>query len=256
MKIYEEPIPEITRYLENNGHKTVDDMREVYDGYMRLIRQHVTLTKDSKILEVGTGTGWFPLMGKMEGLNVRGLEISPQLVENAKKWGQSLGVEPDIKLGNAEEADIGNNEYDVIVANSVFEHIEKWEIALGRVYKALKPGGVLFFASTNRWCPISYEYPMWFYGWMPDQMRFNFRIKKAGPEIMKLGIDFNQFTYPQLNKAFKTAGFREIHDRLDVVPADRFGGLKGMMIRMAKSNPLVKWPILTFCDSTLYVCRK
>jgi SAM-dependent methyltransferase len=256
MKIYEEPLSDVTRYLQNNGNKTVEDMREEYNGYLKLIRQFVNVSPDTKILEIGTGTGWFPLIAKMEGLNVRGLEISRQLVQNARQWGQSIGVDPDIQLGNAEEADIGDSEFDVIVANSVFEHIERWEVALGRVYKALKPGGILFFASTNKWCPISYEYEMYFYSYMPDRMRYKFRQLIAGPEIMKLGIDFNQFTYPQLRRAFQQAGFREVMDRLDVVNADRFSGLKGFLIGVAKANRPLRWTILNFCDSTLFVCRK
>ena len=256
MQIHEEPIPEITLYLQNNGHKTVDDMRAEYDGYMRTIRQFMTVTKETKILEIGPGTGWFPLMGQMEGLDVQGVEISPQLVENAKTWGRSMGIDTNVWLGNAEEADIGNNEFDAIVANSVFEHIEKWEVALGRVYKALKPGGIFYFTSTNRWCPVSCEYPTLFYGWMPDQMRYNYRIKKVGPEIMKLGIDFNQFTYPQLTRAFTKAGFREIFDRIDMLPEGRFNGLKATAVKIAKGSGLVKWPILTFSDATVFVCRK
>jgi cyclopropane fatty-acyl-phospholipid synthase-like methyltransferase len=256
MRIYDEPIPEVTRYLKNNGHKTIDDMRPAYDSTLRLLRQYLPLNQDTRILEIGTGTGWFPVMAQMDGLSVKGLEISPQLVENAKTWGRSLGIEPNVELGNAEETDIGDSRYDAVIANSVFEHIEKWELALSRVYKALKPGGVFWFASSNRWCPYSHEYPTLFYSYLPDQMRYQYRIKKAGPEIMKLGIDFNQFTYPQLRKAFKEVGFREVHDRVQMMPENRFGGLKGLAIKMARRSDLVKWPILTFCDATSFVCRK
>jgi SAM-dependent methyltransferase len=256
MQIHKEELSDVSRYLELKGHLRIEDMRGDYEAYLRVIRRFTPLGPQSRILEIGTGTGWFPIMAKQEGLQVKGLEISQQLVDHARRWGRELGVEPDIELGNAEEHDIGDNEFDAVVANSVFEHIEKWQLALQRVAKALRPGGMFFFTSTNRFCPHSHEYPMLFYSWMPDQMRYRFRQKRQGPDIMKLGIDFNSFTYPQLRNAFQTAGFRQVLDRVDLVETARFPAWKRTVLEAAKSSSLLKWPILTFCDATVFVAVK
>lgn len=256
MQIHQEAIPEITRYLDNKKHLSVEDMRPDYEAYMRVVKRFKDVTPATRILEVGTGTGWFPLLAKIDGLNVRGLEISPQLRDFALDWGRQHGVVPDIQLGNLEESDVGDQEFDVIIANSVFEHVERWEVGIGRVAKALKPGGILYFCSTNKFSPISYEYPMWFYGWMPNQMRYNFRQSKDGAEIMKLGIDFNQFRYPELRRAFREAGFSRIMDRIDVVDTKTLSPAKSAAVEILRKSSLLKWPVLTFCDATVFVCVK
>jgi SAM-dependent methyltransferase len=197
------------------------------------------------------------LLCKRDGWKCKGLEISSQLIEFAREFGRAHNLEPDIELGNIEEADIGNCCYDVIIANSVFEHIEKWQIALDRVYRALKPGGMFFFTSTNKFSFISYEYSEYpLYSWLPNRQRYRLRMARQGADIMKLGIDFNEFTYPELRRAFRKAGFSKIYDRLQAVDVDQFRSWKGAVVRLIRATPLLKEPILTFCDATLFVCIK
>ena len=256
MKIHSEELSDVTRYIENNRQLRLEDHEQQFENYLRLIRPHHTVDESTRILEVGTGTGWFPLMCKARGLNCRGLEISPQLVEYAKQLGRGYGIEPDIQLGNIEEEDIGNNEYDVIVAFSVFEHVEHWERGLQRIYKALRPAGVLLFGSTNKFGP-SNEFDFPFYGWFPDKWRYRLRIHYQGPEIMKLGIDFNQFTYPQLRREFRQTGFRRIYDRMQIAdPNYRSHGLRKFALQACKTLPPLRHLALTFIQGTDFICVK
>ncbi len=256
MQIHHEELSDVVRYLDTHRHLSIEDHRQQFNNYLRLIRRHIMIDEDTRILEIGTGTGWFPIMCKMQGIACKGLEISPQLVEHAREWGRSLGVEPDIEVGNIEEADVGDNEFDVIVAFSVFEHVERWREGLARVYKALKPGGVLVFGSTNKFGP-SGEFDFPFYGWLPDRLRYRLRIAYQGPDIMKLGIDFNQFTYPRLRRAFREAGFREVYDRVEIGdPSYTKKFLRRQMLRACKTLPLVKHVALTFIKGTDFVCVK
>ena len=214
------------------------------------------MDSDTRMLEVGTGTGWFPLLCKANGLRCKGLEISPQLIQAAMKLGAENGIEPDLELGNVEDTDIGTEEYDVIVASSIFEHVERWRDGLTRIYRALRPGGVLFFESTNKFSLKPTEHPMPFYGWMPDRLRYRFRIMTQGPEIMKLGIDFHQFRYPQLRRALREIGFRTILDAVDLSDLGQLRGLKRALMTAAKRNALARSILLTFMDATTLVCTK
>jgi SAM-dependent methyltransferase len=208
------------------------------------------------MLEVGTGMGWFPVLCKANGLQCKGLEISPRLIQAAMELGAENGIEPDIELGNVEDTDIGTGEYDAIVASSVFEHVEKWYDGLKRVYRALRPGGVLFFESTNKFSLTSGEYPAPLYGWLPDRLRYRFRIMMQGPEIMQLGIDFNQFRYPQLRRVFREIGFKTMLDVVDLADLGRLHGLKKAVMWTAKRNGLARSILLTFMDATTLVCIK
>ncbi|MGH9662792.1 MAG: methyltransferase domain-containing protein [Bryobacteraceae bacterium] len=256
MKVHNETLSDVVRYLDSKKNLTLEDMRADYESYLRVVRQFAGLTPQTRILEIGTGTGWFPLLCKLDGLTCKGLEISPQLVEHAHELGRKYGVEPDIELGNIEECALAADQFDAIIANSVFEHIERWPNALQRIHRTLKPGGMFFFISTNKFSFKSYEYDFPFYGWLPDAWRYRLRVSRQGPDIMKLGIDFNQFTYPGLRRVFRKTGFSRIYDRVQVMDSSRFSGLKRIAAGVLKTVPPVKGAYLLFTDATLFVCIK
>ena len=184
------------------------------------------IDENTDMLEVGVGTGWFPILCKKKGLRCKGIEISRQLVEYAHEYGGRYGIEPDIELGNIEETEIGESRYDVIIATSAFEHVERWREGLGKIHRALRPGGLFYFYSTNKFSFRSGEFDFPLYGWLPDAWRYRLRVSRQGEEIMKLGIEFNQFTFPQLRRAFRELGYTTVYDRLDLFCIDTSGSSK------------------------------
>ena len=256
MQIHHEELPEIDRYIRNQAHYGVQGKAGQYERYLRFISKARPLSPDTRMLEVGTGTGWFPILCKLNGLQCKGLEISPQLLKVAMQLGAENGIVPDIELGNVEDTDLGSEQYDVIVASSVFEHVEQWEDGLRTIYRALRPGGVLFFESTNKFSLRSTEFAFPAYGWLPDRWRYRLRILVQGPEIMKLGIDFNQFRYPQLRRILREIGFRMILDAVDLTDLERHRGIKRAIMAAAKRNRLVRNVLLTFLEATTLVCTK
>lgn len=259
MKIHNEQIGDVDRYIRKFGHEDLSAKLPEYERLMRYLRKAREIDSHTRIMEIGTGTGWFPIVCQLKGLQCKGLEISPQLVELAMEIGRRNGVVPDIELGNVETDDIGVERYDAIVASSVFEHIELWRPALSNIYRALKPGGALFFESTNKYMLTSRsaEFAFPFYGWLPDRARYALRKAVQDKDIMKLGIDFHQFTYPQLRRAFAETGFREILDVIDLLDLDGRTGLNRRAIAAAKSSRPMRRLVLAFgVDATTFVCRK
>jgi SAM-dependent methyltransferase len=258
MQIYNDTLSDVVRFIE--GQKKVDfvERERRFDALLRYFKMLRPIDSQLKMLEVGTGIGWVPIIAKKRGLNLRGLEISPMLVEAGKEYGREYGVEPDIVLGNIEDYDIGTNTYDVIIANSVFEHVEFWRPGLERIYKALKPGGLLFFESTNKFSLKSGEYPpLPVYGWMPNWIRYKFRQVVHGDDIMKNGIDFHQFTYWGLRRAFRQVGFKKWYDRADLIyPEDVQNPTKRAILSACKNNSVLKHLVLTFFETTTFICVK
>jgi 2-polyprenyl-3-methyl-5-hydroxy-6-metoxy-1,4-benzoquinol methylase len=259
MKIYQEELSDATRYIENHRHKTLEEHRGEYDSLMFILRRFTTVDGSTKMLEVGTGTGWFPIMCKLNGLSCKGMEISSQLVEHGKDFARKHGIEVDIQLGNIEDCDIGRSEYDIIIAASVFEHVEYWEKGLRNILEALKPGGILFFQSTNKFALRSREYNFPLYGWLPDPWRYCLRRLRHGEDIMKLGIDFNQFTYPKLRKSLELVGFSQVLDVIDMLDPDNLRGpspWKRMLVQALKQFTPLKHVAVTFAPYTTFLCIK
>jgi SAM-dependent methyltransferase len=260
LKVHPEPLTDVTRYIESHKHLTLEDREAEFQSTMWRIERFKHVDETTRMLEIGIGTGWFPIMCKMKGLSCKGIEISPQLVEFAMEFGRRHGVDPDIEVGNVEEADLGESVYDIVIAASVFEHVEDWRRGIQTIYRALRPAGVLYFNSTNRFSLApSQEYHFPLYGWLPDAWRYRLRKSRQGEDIMKLGIDFNQFTYPQLRRFFKHAGFRTVLDLVDMFDADNLRSPKAWKKHMIKGLQRIK-PLkhlfLVFAPGTTFVCIK
>ena len=258
MQIHHEANTDVNKYIANFGGITLEEKRPQYENFLRAIRQFKEITPETEILEVGTGTGWFPLLCKQDGLRCKGLEISPQLIDVAREIGQRYGIEPDIELGNLEDYILPAEHYDVVLASSVFEHVEDWRTGIYKLWKTLKPGGLLYFESTNKFSFVSGEYlgvPL--YGWLPNSWRYGLRKLVHGPDIMKLGIDFHQFRQGTLRKEFEKVGFSKIYDRVDVADEQHVStGLRKNIVRIAKDVPAAKNLALTFAEATRFVCIK
>jgi len=259
MRVHQETLPDVDRYLANFGSFELADKIPEYERYCKYVGKVRKLDSSLQILEIGTGTGWFPLLCKANGLHCKGLEISPQLVEFAMQMGKRNGIVPDIELGNVEDSDLGIERYDVVIASSVFEHVELWRSGLAKLYAALKPGGLLFFESTNKFSfARSGEYaavPL--YGWLPNAARYRIRMAVSGKEIMKLGIDFTQFTHGTLRREFKKLGFRKALDIVDLVDVQQMTPLKRTVTLSCRAFRPFRSLLLTFVmPSTTFVCVK
>ena len=258
MEIHHGVLSDVCHYLELTRHLRLEDKLPDYERYLRHVRRYKQIDASSAILEIGTGTGWFPLCCKWKGLNCKGLEISSQLIEYAHELGGRYGIVPDIELGNIETSDLGSSRYDVIIAMSVFEHVENWREGLRKIYEALRPGGLFLFESTNKFALGSGEYPSFpLYGWMPNSWRYRFRIARDGPDIMRLGIDFHQFTYGGLKRALRQVGYREIYDRIDLTDPDYVRrGWRQRGYRLAQKFRPFGNLMQTFLPTTNFVCIK
>src|SRR5579863_2584287 len=168
MRIHEEEPIAIRDYIEKHRNVTLQDEEPTFKNYIARISKFKPVDASTKMLEIGVGTGWFPILCKSKGLSCKGLDISPHLIEYAMALGAQFGIEPDLELANIEDYDLGKERYDVIIASSVFEHVEHWETGLKKVFDALRPGGVFFFESTNKFSLRSAEYDFPLYGWLPD----------------------------------------------------------------------------------------
>jgi 2-polyprenyl-3-methyl-5-hydroxy-6-metoxy-1,4-benzoquinol methylase len=258
MKVHHD-LHVVEEYLNDQRQLTLQDFVHQFDKTIKRIRKFKEIDSGTKILEVGTGSGWFPILCKKHEIAYEGLEICPQLVNYAYEFGRRNGVKPDIRLGNIEEEEIGQSKYDIIIALSTFEHVEHWQKGLRKIYEALKPGGLFYFYSTNRFSLRSGEFNMPFYGWLPDRWRYRIRVARSGEEIMKLGIDFNQFNHFQLKRFFAELGFERVLNQFAIIePSDLVyrKWWKIVALKLAGKAKTLRLLGLCFSGGTLFICIK
>jgi len=100
----------------------------------------------AKYLDIGCGDGELTICraGKIGTTNIFGTEIIPSEVKKAEQRGISIKKE-DLN-GKLSYRD---NEFDVITATQVIEHLTDTDVFVSELYRILKKSGVLIISTEN-----------------------------------------------------------------------------------------------------------
>lgn len=90
-----------------------------------------------KVLDIGSGRGWFSIQAAELGADVTALDLSE---ENLKKI-KSINSNVNVLYGDACEVPVIDSQFDWIVALEVLEHIVEPKTAVMNWKKLLKPDG-------------------------------------------------------------------------------------------------------------------
>ena len=105
-------------------------------------------------LEVGCGTGFFSLNLCLAGLidRVHVTDISPGMVEAARRNGDRLGIPVEGRTADAERLPYDDDTFDLVVGHAVIHHVPDVERAFAEMLRVLRPGGRLVICGEpTRW---------------------------------------------------------------------------------------------------------
>jgi SAM-dependent methyltransferase len=140
--------------------------------YMKFLRKGSSL----KMLDVGCGQGYYVRDAMEEGINAYGIDISTYALENAL-----AEVKDRITFGSITEIPFADEEFDVMTAFDVIEHIHPKDTlnAVAEIRRVLKPDGIIIITtpSSN------------FGDWVSDLTHINVRP----PKFWKLILEEHNF---------------------------------------------------------------
>jgi len=134
-----------------------------YDKMMRYLRDKGWMETDRIIscgidhglaLEVGPGPGYlgFEWLKKTSGTQLKGVEISPDMVKLALKNAKEYGVDDRVEyaLSDAHRIPFDDNTFDAAFTNGSLHEWSKPEVIFHEIYRVLKPSGNYFISDLRR----------------------------------------------------------------------------------------------------------
>lgn len=96
-----------------------------------------------KILDIGTGTGFFSIILASLGHEVVGIDLCNSMIDNSKKTANLLGYNIDFKVMNAQKLDFDDDVFDVVISRNLTWTLPDVKKAYSEWYRVLKKDGVL-----------------------------------------------------------------------------------------------------------------
>jgi 2-polyprenyl-6-hydroxyphenyl methylase/3-demethylubiquinone-9 3-methyltransferase len=182
------------------------------------------------VTDVGCGAGTQTMAWARNGHRARGVDISAPLIEIARKRAAEASLPAEFHVGSASKLPFENGSSDVVLASELLEHLTDWEASLNEALRVLRPGGVIYFSTTNRLCPIQQEFTLPLYSWYPASAKKY--CERLAVTTHRHWVQYA--TFPAVHW-FTFYQFRDYLDARGVSTRDRFDIMetKGSMLRSA-----------------------
>lgn len=156
------------------------------------------------------------------GYHAVGVEPVPSFVTSAQAY---LGGSASVVRGWLEALPLPAASQDVVLCESVLEHVDSPRLALDEIYRVLRPGGIAYITTTNR-LRFSLrgdngEYNVRFFNWLPRvvQESYVFRHLHQEPSLANYSLRpaVHWFTYVDLCWLGRQSGFAQFYSMLDLL---------------------------------------
>jgi SAM-dependent methyltransferase len=116
------------------------------------LRERSVGVAGQRVLDLGTGTGALNRGFARSGCAVTGLDISPQLIEQARALDLAEGLTTQYVLAPAEASGLPDASFDLVSAGQCWHWFERPRVA-AEARRLLQPGGTLLIAHFD-WLPL------------------------------------------------------------------------------------------------------
>lgn len=120
------------------------------------------------VLNLGCSTGLIDLHLAPHVGSVVGVDIDGPGIEAARQ----VAVAPNLRfeVGDAMQLKFEDECFDVVICSQVYEHVPDSARMMQEIRRVLRPGGVCYFAATNRWAVMEKHYFLPFLSWLPPAL--------------------------------------------------------------------------------------
>ena len=105
------------------------------------------------VLDVATGTGNLAVPAAKTGATVTGIDIAPNLIEQATARAEAEGVDARFEVGDAEDLPYEDGRFDVVMTMFGAMFAPRPDVTAAELIRVTKPGGLLAMAN---WTPEAF----------------------------------------------------------------------------------------------------
>lgn len=173
-----------------------------------------------------------------------------------------------VLLGSAERLPMDDECQDIVLMESVLEHVDSPTLALQEAFRVLVPGGVVFVTTTNQLQLSSAgrcaEFNIRFFNWLPALVKESYVHEHLHyrPELANYAPRpaVHWFTYARLCALGRTAGFGRFYSHLDLLQPDdrsvRARPLKRRALPWVQRRPWLRALALSQVGGTIFMWKR
>lgn len=129
---------------------------EKRERWLSEFRKYLPAGRRLRILDVGTGTGFFACLLAAEGHEVSGIDLTPDMIGHAGHMARVLGLDVHFQVMDAEKTVFSEDSFDALVTRNLTWTLPHVGEAYREWFRILKPGGVLINFDAD-YCAASGE---------------------------------------------------------------------------------------------------
>jgi SAM-dependent methyltransferase len=122
------------------------------DGAAEFV-ERLNLKPGMRVLDVACGTGNQSIPAARAGAIVTGVDIAPNLLEQARNWAKAEGLTVQFDEGDAENLFYADAEFDVVMTMFGAMFAPRPELVAAELVRVCRPGGVIAMAN---WTPTGF----------------------------------------------------------------------------------------------------
>ncbi len=118
-----------------------------------LFVERLDLKPEMSVLDVACGTGNLAIPAACTSADVTGLDIVPDLIDQARKIADAVGVKARFDLGDAEDMPYADESFDVVMSMFGAMFAPRPDVVASELKRVCKPGGLITMAN---WTPSGF----------------------------------------------------------------------------------------------------
>lgn len=218
----------------------LDQIRPWLPELLARLESFVDLPSGSPALDVGSASGAMLVALAENGYSASGVEPYGPARMVSEELAAHTGLNLTVRSGSGEEIPYGDNSFQLITMISVLEHTDDPYQVLSECFRVLRPGGGLYFTTTDILCPRQNEidrFPLFPWYPPPVQRKIMILARDRYPHLVghTTRPAMHWFRHRQVRGWLEEIGYNQTIERWQL-HASRAQGRRGQAIRLIAAH--------------------